>query len=178
MPLAANLTLPLRIGLLTHGWALGTEDTGPVEITPLNPRTSGGRFVQYRYASGATVYRTNGNHVRMVGSLGAIDLGACAWAAIAKTTPAKLASSTIRPDEVHLRASDNHYANFLECVRTREQPAADVELGCRAATICHIGNIAEWLGRPLRWDPDKEEFVDDPAANRWLDRTKREPWHA
>jgi predicted dehydrogenase len=157
-------------------WALGTEDTGPVEITPLDPRRSGGRFVRYRYANGATVYRTNGNHMRLVGSLGTIDLGACAWASITKTTPTDLARSTIGLGEVHLRESVNHYANFLECVRTREKPAADVELGCRAATICHIGNIAEWLGRPLRWNPDKEEFVGDQAANRWLDRAKREPW--
>jgi len=54
----------------------------------------------------------------------------------------------------------------------------DVELGCLAATICHIGNIAQWLGRPLRWDPDREEFSGDEEANRWLTRAKREPWNA
>jgi len=157
-------------------WALGTENTGPVEITPLDPRKNRGRFVCYKYANGATVYRTNGNHLRFVGSEGTIDQGVCAWAAITKTTPAALGKSTIRPDEVRLRRSDDHYANFLQCVRTREKPAADVELGCRAATICHIGNIAQWLGRPLRWNSEKEEFTDDPEANRWLDRAKREPW--
>ncbi len=48
--------------------------------------------------------------------------------------------------------------------------------GCRAAMICHIGNIAQCLGRPLKWDAVKEEFVGDEDANRWLDRPKREPW--
>ena len=42
--------------------------------------------------------------------------------------------------------------------------------------ICHIGNIAQWLGRPLKWDAVKEEFVGDENANRWLDRPRREPW--
>jgi hypothetical protein len=157
-------------------WSLGTEDTGPVEITPLDPRKDGGRFVCYRYANGATMYRTNGNHMRLVGSEGTIDLDVCAWAAIKKAEPAKLAQATILPEEEHLGQSTHHYANFIECVRTRQKPAADVELGCRAATICHIGNIAEWLRRPLRWEPQKEEFVGDSEANRWLDRAKREPW--
>jgi len=53
---------------------------------------------------------------------------------------------------------------------------ADVELGCRAAVICHMGNIAQWLRRPLKWDPAKEEFIGDEEANLWLDRAKREPW--
>jgi len=157
-------------------WALGTEDSGPVEITPLDPAKSGGRFVCYRYANGATVYRTAGNHMRLVGSEGTIDLGVCAWAAIKRTTPESLARETILPEEVHLGESTRHYANFIECVRTRRRPAADVELGCRAATICHIGNIAQWLGRPLRWDPAAEQFVGDAAANRRLQRTMREPW--
>jgi predicted dehydrogenase len=157
-------------------WALGTENTGPVEITPLDPRENGGRFVCYRYANGATMYRTSGNHMRLVGTEGTIDLDVCAWAAIKKAVPTTLAGETILPEEVHLGESTHHYANFIECVRTRKKPAADVELGCRAATICHIGNIAEWLRRPLRWDPQKEDFVNDAEANLWLDRAKREPW--
>ena len=101
----------------------------------------------------------------------------CAWAAIKKAEPAALARETILPEDVHLGESTHHYANFIECVRTRQRPAADVELGCRAATICHIGNIAQWLGRPLQWDPAKEEFVGDDQANLWLARAKREPWN-
>jgi hypothetical protein len=66
--------------------------------------------------------------------------------------------------------------DFLHCVRTRERPFRDVEFAHRAATVCHLGNIAYWLNRPLKWDPVKEEFIDDDEANRWLDRPKREPW--
>ena len=59
-----------------------------------------------------------------------------------------------------MRHSENHMANFLDCVRSREKPAADVELGCRAAIICHIGNIAQWLGRPLQWDPPRKSLSE------------------
>jgi len=61
-------------------------------------------------------------------------------------------------------------------VRSREKPFRDIEIAHRATTVCHLGNIAYWLKRPLRWDPAKEEMVGDPEANRWLDRPKRAPW--
>ena len=65
--------------------------------------------------------------------------------------------------------------NFVHCVRTREEPFRNVEAAHRATTVCHLGNIAYWLGRPLKWDPAKEEIVGDPEANRWLSRPKRAP---
>ena len=43
--------------------------------------------------------------------------------------------------------------------------------------MCHLGNIAYWLNRPIRWDPVKEGIVGDEEAGRWLDRPKREPWN-
>jgi len=61
-------------------------------------------------------------------------------------------------------------------VKTRERPFRDIEIAHRTATHCHLGNIAYWLKRPLKWDPDKEEIIGDPEAARWLDRPKREPW--
>jgi len=42
--------------------------------------------------------------------------------------------------------------------------------------VCHLGNIAYWLNRPLEWDPHRERFINDDEANGWLDRAKREPW--
>ena len=157
-------------------WALGTEDTMPVEVWPLDPAKHQGRRIAYCYADGTIMYRrTPGNDVKFVGTRGSIDMVTCAWVNVS-FTPKELAHETIGPNEVHLRKSENHMANFLDCVRSREKPAADVELGCRAAIICHIGNIAQWLGRPLKWDPAKEEFVGDDDANLWLARANREPW--
>jgi hypothetical protein len=43
-------------------------------------------------------------------------------------------------------------------------------------TVCHLGNLAYWHHRHLRWDPVKEQFVGDAEANQWLDRPKRGPW--
>ena len=77
---------------------------------------------------------------------------------------------------MHLYKSGNHHNNWLECIRTRQKPICEAEIGCRSVSICHLGNLAYWLKRPLRWDPDKEVFLGDDEANRWLDRPKRAPW--
>ena len=70
----------------------------------------------------------------------------------------------------------SHIRDFLECVRSRRTPAADVEEGHLSATLCHIGNISTRLGRSLRWDAETEDFVGDPEASRLLDRPYRAPW--
>ena len=66
--------------------------------------------------------------------------------------------------------------DFLYCVKTREKPFRDIELGHRTATVAHLGNIAYWLGRPIKWNPDKEEIIGDDEAARWLSRPMRAPW--
>jgi len=157
--------------------ALGTEDTCPVEVTPLDPSKNQGRRVAFRYSDGRIMYRrTPGNDVKFVGTQGTINMVTCAWVTVTYTQE-ELAREAVGLDKLHSYDNNNHAANFLDCVRSRQKPEADVELGCRAAIICHIGNIAQWLGRPLRWDPAKEEFVGDDDANLWLTRAKREPWN-
>ena len=69
-----------------------------------------------------------------------------------------------------------HVRNFLDCVKARRQPAANAEVAHRAASVCHIANLAVKLGRKLRWDPVKEMFTGDEQANRLLVRAYREPW--
>jgi hypothetical protein len=66
--------------------------------------------------------------------------------------------------------------DFLHCVRTRELPFRNIEVAHRTTTVCHLGNIAYWLKRPIKWDPVAEAIIGDPEANRWLDRPRREPW--
>jgi predicted dehydrogenase len=70
-----------------------------------------------------------------------------------------------------------HYGNWLDCIQSRARPAADVEIGHRSVTLCHLANIALRLRRPLNWNPVKEEFVDDAPANRLMSRPMRGPWH-
>ncbi len=69
-----------------------------------------------------------------------------------------------------------HCRNFIDCVRSREKPAADVEIGHRSSVVPHLGNIAFKTGRKLRWDAQREEIEGDPAASALLGRAAREPW--
>jgi hypothetical protein len=81
------------------------------------------------------------------------------------------------PSGAHrLYVSNDHMGNFLECVQTRKPPAADAETGHRSATMCHLGALAVRLGRPLKWDPVKEEFVGDAEAQSYVAREQRRPW--
>jgi predicted dehydrogenase len=69
-----------------------------------------------------------------------------------------------------------HIRNFLDCVKSRERPAADIEQGHLTAVMCHLGNIATRTGKMLRWDPQSEQIIGDPAANEWLQYEYRKPW--
>lgn len=69
-----------------------------------------------------------------------------------------------------------HARNFLDCVKSRQQPVAPVEAGHRVATACHLANISLRLGRKIKWDPRSEEIVDDREASAWLERPYRAPW--
>ncbi len=68
-----------------------------------------------------------------------------------------------------------HMQNWFDCIRSREKPIADVEIGHRSSTVCHLGNIARWTGKKLAWDPVKERF-DADEANKYLDRARRKPY--
>jgi predicted dehydrogenase len=69
-----------------------------------------------------------------------------------------------------------HARNFLDCVKSRQKPNADVEEGHLSAVMCHLGNISTRLGRTLRWDADREQITGDTEANGWLDRPHRGNW--
>jgi len=73
-------------------------------------------------------------------------------------------------------ATGLHVENFVACVRGREKPAVDVEIGHRSTTVGHLGNIALRSGRKIRWDAAKEEIVGDPDASALLSRQARKPW--
>ncbi len=80
------------------------------------------------------------------------------------------------PDDTHLQVSNDHYRNFLDCMRSRKDPIAPVEVGHRSNTVCVITHIAMKLGRKLVWDPDAERFKGDDEANAMLDFDRRAPW--
>jgi predicted dehydrogenase len=71
---------------------------------------------------------------------------------------------------------DLHVRNFLDCIKSRRKPIADVEEGHRVATACHLANISLRVGRKLRWNPEKEEMVGDREASTYLVRPYHKPW--
>jgi phosphatidylserine decarboxylase len=77
---------------------------------------------------------------------------------------------------VHLYKSNSHSENFLDCVRTRQRTICDAQTAHRAMSVILVGGIAEQLKRPLKWDPQREQFLSDPEANRMLSVAQREPW--
>jgi hypothetical protein len=94
------------------------------------------------------------------------------------TSPKSLLTSVITPSEVHLlRSRGGHASNFIDCVKTRDQTAAPIEAAHRATSLCHLTHIAILTGRKLKWDPVREQFTNDPEANRYLSRAMRAPWH-
>jgi hypothetical protein len=69
-----------------------------------------------------------------------------------------------------------HVVNFLDCMRSRKKPNSDIETTHRTTSVCQIANISLRLGRKLRWDRDKEQFIGDAEANKMLNEERRKPW--
>jgi len=155
-------------------WALGMDESGPVHFIPKG--FEGEPFQTHIYANGLRVERVDQglrSMIEFVGTKGTV------WVSrndFLETDPADLAGRPLRADEVQLYVSDNHHSDFFNAVRSRQHPITDVEIGHRTSTICHLNAIAERLGRPLRWDPAKEEIVGDEIASRWLERPRRAPY--
>ncbi len=70
----------------------------------------------------------------------------------------------------------SHVRDFLDCVKSRRQTVSNPVMMHRTMTTVHAANICMWLKRDMRYDPVKEEFINDPEANRLRSRAMREPW--
>lgn len=154
-------------------WGLGMDDTGPVEIYP--PGAKGYDRLTYVYANGVVMTHGGaraGAGVEFIGPDGHVMVNR----RYIRTDPESIVEEKIGHNETRLYKSRNHQEDWLECIRTRRRPICDVEVGHRSVSVCHLGNIAYWINRPLKWDPVAEEFVGDEAANRMLQRTMRSPW--
>ena len=82
------------------------------------------------------------------------------------------------PAETHkaAAASHEHEQNFIECIRSRKRPNADIEIGRISTTLCHLGNIACNLGREIHFDAEREDFGNDAVANARLRKTYRDKY--
>lgn len=160
-------------GLDMIQWALGMDESGPVEVWPVGEGLE--CEVRYRYANGIEV-RLDGKGpmggALFIGERGQIVADRGKYS----IQPEELEDAKHAEREEKLYVSNFHMGNWLECVKTRERPIADVEAGHRSCTVCHLGNIARWTGRKLKWDPVAETFEGDGEANSMLERPMREPW--
>ncbi|MGC8743160.1 MAG: Gfo/Idh/MocA family protein [Verrucomicrobiia bacterium] len=156
-------------------WGLGMDESGPTEIIPPDGKEI--KRLTYKYANGVVMYHGGlqgyNYGVVFVGTKGKICVDRGRFLA----EPEEIAADyKVGSDAIKLYQSGNHLKDFLKCVRSRQRPICDVEIGCRSVTVCHLGNLAYWYKRPLKWDPSKERFIGDNEANTWIDREKRAPW--
>jgi len=181
----------------TAHWGMNTELTGPIEIwgTAEFP-TSGlwdvhGKFLTHAlYANGVTMDISGDfpNGIKWYGTKGWIFVtrdemttptataGQSAKIEPLMASDAKILDSVIGPNEVHLYQSDDQHGNWLECIKSRKAPTAPAEIGHRACSTCLLHHIAMKTKRHMHWDPEKERFKNDDAANAMLSRPQRAPY--
>lgn len=179
-------------------WGMGTEFTGPIEISGTAKFPTSGLWdvhgdfrTEALYENGVRMIVSGDfpNGIKFEGTDGWIFVSrgnetvtASDPAARLKDNRALAASdptiitSVIGPNEIHLYESADHHGNWLECVRTRRQPIAPVEVAHRACSACLLHHIAMKTGRNLFWDPIRERFKNDDEANAMLSRRQRPPY--
>ena len=177
-------------------WGNGTSLTGPVEIEGLHAKwlPKGSLFntalkSRFRalYANGVELIgesSTENSGTRFEGTEGWVEFKYSSL----RTSSKSLETTVIGPNEIHLPVCNpagtvakpgNYYAdhirNFLDSVKSRQEPFEPVEVGHRTASVCHLWNIAiQHMNKKLTWDPDKERFTNDEAANSMLSRPARD----
>ena len=174
-------------------WAIGASDNGPSKVTPLEyslpvDYKDGHPTVadQYNAATSFKIRAEMPNNVEMIitsegdngilfeGTEGRffVNRGKIVGKPVEELKENPLPEGAI--EEVYGGpVSENHSANFIEAMRSREQPISDVWTHNRMLEICHLSNIAMRLDRELNWDPAKREIIGDEQANAFLTRESR-----
>ncbi len=165
-------------------WALGTDDTGPVEICV--EAKAFNAPITYRYADGTLLKLVNVTKTKDSGNKEATEQPSVFGGVFHgdkgtlymhrgrfNTKPIAISKEPIHDDDLHLGHSNHHMQNWFDCIKSREKPVANEEVGHRSCSVCHLGNIARWTGRKLTWDPVKEIFPGDAEANSYLERPQR-----
>lgn len=155
-------------------WALGKDNTGPTELWPDGENG----IVAMKYADGTPV-RFERKDAPMGG---AVFTGTECKMEINRnrfaTNPTDFVKNAPPPAVQDKWEGDGwiarpHIQNWLDCIKSRQLPNADVEIGHRSISVCHLVNITRELGRKLHWDPVKEQFIGDDEANKLVDRPRR-----
>ena len=168
----------------TAQWAMGMEESGPVEVKGWAEYPRDGLWdvhgdfkIEYKYENGVELICAARSRIKQgvlfEGTEGRILVRR--WTV--ETQPESLLTSKVKPEEIHLYRNKDHKADFLDCIKSRAETVAPVEVGHRSCTVCLLGAIAMKLGRRLKWDPAAERFGNDVQANQMLSRPMRSPWH-
>ena len=167
-------------------WGAGLEHTGPVEISGEGVYPREGIYnvpVEYdflcKFANGIEMRVANAS--RLAFGMGTIWHGDLGWVhtdrgnRLSASDP-KILEEVIGENEIHLYKSDNHWQNFIDCIRSGQQAIAPIEAAYRAISVGLLGEIAMTTGQTIKWDPEKEEIIGNPRASRLLSRPYRQPW--
>ncbi|MCL1921535.1 MAG: Gfo/Idh/MocA family oxidoreductase [Kiritimatiellaeota bacterium] len=164
-------------------WGLGRDLSGPVSISgyaPFEPEGIYDSFKSYQYTGvyddGVEITVGDGSKFRG----GAKWIGANGdWVWVDRgryeASSPRIYESRIEAGELRLR-SPGHHRNFIEAVKARDTTLTPAEVAHRSASVGHLGQIAMITGRKIKWDPVKEEILNDPGASAMLGRTPRAPW--
>jgi len=155
-------------------WGLGMDNSGPVKLIPPTNKNAV-RGLKFIYQNGVEMVHEDfdrGWAVRFIGSEGTLNISR----SFLESKPENIVYKRIGDNDTKLYRSSNHYSNWTQAIRNRTKPICDVEIGHRSASVCNLANIAYQLGRPLDWDPEKEEFKNDPEANKLRSKEYRKPY--
>jgi predicted dehydrogenase len=163
-------------------WGMGTELTGPIAIR--NGQATWAKEKLWNTATDFHFEAVYASGVKLICSSrvrqGVTFQGGDGWVWVNRgaieASPLQLLDYSPGPSETRLPRSTSHARNFIDSVFSRQQPIAPIEQAHRSISIAHLGNISLRLGRDLSWDPTKEVFPNDEAANRLLSRPYRQPW--
>jgi len=162
-------------------WGHGTDRSGIVEIEAQAEFPDRGIFdvhtsfkAEGKWADGVVLIQETNKQagVHFYGTDGSIFV----WRGGIKASDEKILDEKPGAGDTRLYVSNDQYGNFLECMRSRQEPICPVEVGHRSNTVCVITHIAMKLDRKLRWDPVAERFTGDDEANMMLDFDRRAPW--
>jgi len=175
-------------------WGNDTDDSAPVFVEGKGTIPEQGIFdtiaewdVHCRYANGVKLRLMNTRTAKPVVSEyrtfeghGTTFFGSKGWVSVDRggiyASDEKLLQTKLSPTDTHLYESNHHAGNFIDCIRSRRPTVCTVEAAFQSDLISHLGDISIRTGRPMRWDPAKEELEDDELASRLLNRPMRRPW--
>ncbi len=167
-------------------WGMGWDETGPYEVSGVGEypsRTelwnSARRYrISLKYAGGVEMIIAGGHKDITSGTKWIGDKG---WIWVdrsgIKAEPAGILQSTIGPDEIHLTKSADHYRQFIECVKSRQETITPARIAHRSATPGWLGQIAMLTGRKISWDAEQQKILYDDTAAKLLRRDMRKPYN-